>query len=93
MYAIVPNKATPGGCIIGAFGLCAWIIAGLCGWALYLASRLPPERRDSHLVAMLWVGAASSIVVGSLLVWVGWRLAQRADMSDPFDPDRPKIRW
>jgi uncharacterized membrane protein len=85
------TRASPGGCILTVFGLAAWIYAALAGWALHLAASVPPAQRNSRLIAFLWVTVAVSFVVGALLLWLSWRLARVADMSNPDKP--PMVRF
>ena len=78
---------------MGLFGVAAFIYAALSGWALYLAVNVPAPHRDPKLVARLVVGLVATCVVGTALTWFGWRLARRADMSDPDDPRKPMMRF
>ena len=87
------TEATPLGCVVGLLGVGAWIYAGLCAWALHLASKLPAGQVDAHLVQHLWLKLVVGLVIGILLLRLGWRMAMAADMSDPKNPRRPMIRF
>ncbi|MES2705040.1 MAG: hypothetical protein V4726_00410 [Verrucomicrobiota bacterium] len=89
------TRAVPGGCVLGFLGLLAWIYAGLCGRALYLAGNLPAAEavKNEALVRDLQVRGGVAFIVGALMVWVGWRLSLTADMSDPGNPRKPMLRF
>lgn len=90
------KRAVPGGCVLGLFGLFAWVYAGLCGRAIYLAGGLPPAEaaQEADTVKWLWIQGTAALVTGAVMLVCGWRLALRADMSDPADNQRkPLIRF
>jgi hypothetical protein len=51
------------------------------------------EERAPWLISSLWLKLCIASVLGILLLGVGWRMAMVADMSDPDNPRRPKIRF
>ena len=89
------TRAVPGGCVLGFFGLLAWAYAGLCGGALYLAGKLPAAEaaKNEALVQELWIHGMVALTAGALLLWYGWRVSLRADMSDPGNRGKPMIRF
>jgi uncharacterized membrane protein len=92
MY-IRPTRATPAGCVVALFGFAALVYAALSGWALVLAIQVSNSQRNHSLIERLALNLAISLGIGVLLVWLGWRIARRADMSDPQDPKKPMIRF
>ncbi len=87
-----PTRAVPAGCVLGLFGVAAFVYAALSSWALYLALNVPAPHHDSQLVRLLLARMIIACVTGVALIWFGWRLACRADMSDPADPQKPIMR-
>ncbi|MDB6135625.1 MAG: hypothetical protein JWM59_3868 [Verrucomicrobiales bacterium] len=81
--------------MLGLFGLFAWVYAGLCGRAIYLAGRLPAAEaaQEADTVKWLWIQGAAALVTGTVMLVCGWRLALRADMSDPENQRKALIRF
>jgi hypothetical protein len=90
---MTPTSATPAGCVVVLFGFAAWAYAGLCCVAIRLEHRLPVAKQDPHFVWSWGVHGALAFAAGAAMIWLGIRWAMKADMSDPDDPTKPKIRF
>jgi len=89
----LPNRATPGGCIVGFFGLLSLLLSGFFWRAYYLAGKMDDQERAAELSGGLLTLGTGSAVVGLGIVYISWRMVQRCDMSSPNDPDKPKMRF
>jgi|HubBroStandDraft_1064217.scaffolds.fasta_scaffold270363_3 hypothetical protein len=88
-----PTRATPAGCVVVLFGLAAWVYTGLCCVVIHMEHHLPVAKQDSHVIRTWEIHGVLSFVAGLLMLWFGLRWAVRADMSDPDDPTKPKVRF
>jgi len=88
-----PTQATPAGCLLGLLGLAALIFGGVCTWGLFVAIDVPPSKSDPELIMKRAFGSAIGVSLGLLLIRWGWQLSLRADMKNPRDPDKPKLRF
>jgi hypothetical protein len=88
-----PTRAVPGGCIIGLFGCGALIYSIICGYGIWFAFTATDSDDHSTVILHLTIHGLIAILAGLVLIRTGWRLALRADMSDPDDPNRPKMRF
>jgi hypothetical protein len=88
-----PTKAVPAGVLVILFGVAAWIYAGFTLWAIHLAGLLPEGERDPALVVKLWGKFVVAFSLGVVLMRAGWRMALKADMSDPGNPQKPMLRF
>lgn len=89
----LPNKASPGGCVLGFFGLLSLTLSGFFWRAYFLAGKLEDSERVEELSGELVTLGTLSAVAGVVILYVSWRLVRKCDMSSPFDPDRPKMRF
>lgn len=89
----IPTKATPGGFIVGFFGLLALLLSGVCLRGYYLSGRMDDQGRAEELAGGLLTLGIGSAVVGFAILYFSWRLIKNCDMSSPNDPDRPKMRF
>ena len=87
------TRATPAGCLVGLFGLLAYLYAGLCAFGVWQALPLQTQTPDWPSVRSLLVQGSVAVVVGTVLLRVGWKMALKADMSNPNDPGKPVIRF
>ena len=88
-----PRKASPAGCVVMLLALLPLALSGICTWGLVVALDVPPE---SEIRIAPWkfglAGALLLVLAGAMLV-AGWKMAMRADMSDPWSDEKPKARF
>jgi ABC-type branched-subunit amino acid transport system permease subunit len=88
---MMPSKSVPGGCVIAFFGLGAWCYGALAGWAAWRVAQKDPT--SEHLTFLIWSGAAA-ILLGLILLVIGWRLAMSLNRGyDPGDRDEPRVKF
>lgn len=89
-----PTKSTPGGCIIVLLGMGALAFSGLSFFAAWLVySRQAGERFADHANQLAIFGSLA-LILGFILVVVGWKLTKNLDSSyDPDDPDEPRMKF
>ncbi|MDA3874635.1 MAG: hypothetical protein PF795_11835 [Kiritimatiellae bacterium] len=85
-----PNKAVPGGCVIALLGLFSWVYTGLCIYLLVNRDSLEDPADRAELVQKYSTHGVIAFIFGAALMYIGYRLAVRADMSDPYQG--PMIR-
>jgi hypothetical protein len=90
---IMPTRATAAGCVVAFFGFLAWAYAGLCFFAVHLEHRLPVSKQDPRVIWTFGIHGVAAFLGGLALVWVGFWWAMRADMSNPHDPAKPRVRF
>ncbi len=88
-----PSKAVPGGCIIGMVGIAAILGGVLCIFGFFAALDAPPDRPPIIEAWKFGLAAFLSIAFGLWIIRLGWRLALKADMTDPDDPNKPTMRF
>ncbi len=88
-----PNKAVPGGCIIGLFGIFAWLFTAACGRIAYLNHQKPYNENYEELLLFTLRYGIISFLIGLVLVSVGLRLAIKTKIKDPNDSTKPMMRF
>lgn len=66
---------------------------GTCLYAMHLANALPADQQKPDFPAHPWGNVGIAFVLGIILIWIGWRSALAADMTDSDAPSKPKIRF
>ena len=87
-----PTKAVPGGCLVGLFGVFSWVYTGLCFYILLNRESIEDPQEQAEMVQKFLTHAVISFFLGLGLLYAGYRLALRADMSDPGNPNKPILR-
>jgi hypothetical protein len=86
-----PSKSVPGGCVIGLFGLMAWVYSAFCGLVIWRVAH--PKVSNPELVKTLIWHAVIAFALGAVLFVIGWRLAMRVGDYDAWDQDEPRIKF
>lgn len=89
----LPTKASPAGCIVALFGLLSVAYGILSGYQLLILLIGSPDGIDTHVLWTAIVKAALGLMMGLWLCRLGWRLAASSDMTEPYSPDKPKMRF
>ncbi len=89
----LPDRASPGGCVVGFFGLLSLTLSGFFWRAYFLAGKLEDSERAEEVSEAMMALGTLSFVAGLAILFVSWRLIRNCDMSSPLDPDRPKMRF
>lgn len=88
-----PNHASPFGCVVGLFGLMALTVSGFFWRGYFLAAKIEDAEKAESIQSSMAVWGSGSLVVGLLIFVVSWKMIRGADMSSPFDADKPKARF
>lgn len=64
-----------------------------CGWVLWKTFQLPAEDRSSEAMWELGAGSALGILLGLLMIYFGFKLALKADMTEPYSREKPTTRF
>ena len=88
-----PTRASSFGCVVGWLGLCA---SGIGLWAVWGMTRVgfddDPDKRAEVLWKLGIIGGIA-LLIGVVLIFLGWRSARNCDMRDPTNPRKPWVRF
>ncbi len=79
--------------MLGLFGCACYLYAAMCGYGFWRVLSLPEIERQNSLVQSLGIRAVVAVIIGSVLLRIGWKMALVADMSDKDNPRKPMIRF
>lgn len=87
------RKASPAGCAVSLVGIALLITGCICIWGSYVGFNLPEDHPSADLWPRFAIGALISLLGAVLIFYISWKMTTRSDMSDPLDPEKPKVRW
>jgi hypothetical protein len=65
----------------------------MCGYGFWRVLSQPEIERQNSLVQSLGIRAVVAVIIGSVLLRIGWKMALVADMSGKDNPRKPMIRF